>query len=362
MHPILSNRKILSGYLTGWIPIGLMLAFVLRVSSRLSLPEVIAVIVPLTAVLSIISLSAFYVCRSQDLKSTPDWLLGTTFLLASMCGSTVMMAFAWLIVWAWAHVFLELGTRFQPAVPVLAGMFCLVYLLSVVLHYLILALESSQKAEILSREAELKALKAQVNPHFLFNSLNSISALTTLDPSTARQMCIALSDFLRNSLRLGEKASIPLGQELALTRNYLDVEKIRFGPKLRIAQQLGPGCDACEVPPLLVQPLVENAVKHGIATLPDGGEIILTGQRSRDQLRLVIENPFDPDAPSAQKTGFGLIGVRNRIRSRYGAAGKLEIEVEPALYRVILSLPWISSQGHQSEESLIHEHTNPHSR
>jgi len=341
LHPILRDRRILSGYLTGWVPIGLMLAFVLSVSSHLNWAEVAAVIVPLTAILAFVCLSAWYLCRSRDLRSTPDWKLAVTFLLASMCASTVVMVFGHLDVWALGHFFPGLEQRFRPAIPALAGMFSLVYLLSIVLHYLILALESSQKAEIVSREAEIKALKAQVNPHFLFNSLNSISALTSIDPVKARQMCIALSDFLRNSLRLGERASIPLSEELTLTKSYLDVERVRFGQKLRIRQYLEEGCEDCDVPPLLVQPLVENAIKHGIATLAQGGEIALTGERSNGQLRVTVENPFDPDAPPAQKTGFGLLGVRNRIHARYGNAGKLEIDVQPAVYRVVLLLPWV---------------------
>jgi two-component system, LytTR family, sensor histidine kinase AlgZ len=344
LHPIFRNRDFLRAYFPGWIPIGLMLAFVLRVSTNLQWIEVVSIIVPLTGILSVVCLSAWYVCRSFDLRTTPDWKLLVTFLPAAMCGSTIMMVFAHLLVWSFGHVFPGLEKRFAPGIPVLAGMFSLAYLLAIVLHYLVLALESSQKAEILSREAELKALKAQVNPHFLFNSLNSISALTSIDPGRARQMCVALSDFLRSSLRLGEQTSIPLGEELALTTSYLDVERVRFGPKLRIRQQLADGCAECSIPPLLVQPLIENAIKHGIATLPEGGEIALSSERRDNHLRLVIENPFDPDAPPAQRTGFGLLGVRNRLHARYGAAGRLEIDVQPALYRVILSVPWSNSE------------------
>lgn len=345
MHPIFRNAQFLRAYLPAWLPIGLILAVVLRISTRLSWLEVVAVITPLTVVLAIVCLSAWYLARSFDLRTTADWKLFAAFMPAAMCASTVVMACGHMIVWSLGHVFPSLAARFHPAIPVLAAMFCLVYLLAIMLHYLVLALESSQKAEILSREAELKALKAQVNPHFLFNSLNSISALTSIDPARARQMCIALSDFLRNSLRLGERASIPLSEELALARSYLEVERVRFGPKLRVLQRMGEGCEQCDVPPLLVQPLVENAIKHGIATLAEGGEIAVTGERVDGLLRVTVENPFDPDAPPAQRTGFGLAGVRNRLEARYGSGGKLEIQVEPALYRVLLWMPWTDGQS-----------------
>jgi LytS/YehU family sensor histidine kinase len=108
---------------------------------------------------------------------------------------------------------------------------------------------------------------------------------------------------------------------------------------------MGEGCEQCDVPPLLVQPLVENAIKHGIATLAEGGEIAVTGERVDGLLRVTVENPFDPDAPPAQRTGFGLAGVRNRLEARYGSGGKLEIQVEPALYRVLLWMPWTDGQS-----------------
>ena len=148
--------------------------------------------------------------------------------------SAVVLAIVQLLLGAGSRISPTLKARFHLAMPVLAGMVFLCYLLSIALHYAMLAVESSKQAEILSREAELKALKAQVNPHFLFNSLNSISALTTIDAKRAREMCIRLSDFLRISLRLGEKATIPFGEELSLTNSYLDVEQIRFGVRLRV--------------------------------------------------------------------------------------------------------------------------------
>jgi len=216
----------------------------------------------------------------------------------------------------------------------------LLYLLSIALHYALFAVQSSREAEILAREAELKALKAQINPHFLFNSLHSISALTTLDPAKARDMAIRLSDFLRSSLRLGDRGTILFSEELALARTYLEVERVRFGERLRVVEDIATGCGDCEVPPLMVQPLVENAIKHGIATLVDGGEISMRARRSIDGMRFVIENPFDPEAPATHRNGIGLANVRNRLEARYGSAAHLEIEVDVNRYRVVLWMPF----------------------
>jgi LytS/YehU family sensor histidine kinase len=221
----------------------------------------------------------------------------------------------------------------------LAGIVDLLYLLAIALHYVLLAVQSSREAEILAHEAELKALKAQINPHFLFNSLHSISALTAVDAVKAREMCIRLSDFLRATLRFGERNTVSFSEELALSKSYLEVEQVRFGRRLRVLEDIDAGCADCDVPPLLIQPLVENAVRHGIASLVEGGEIAIRGRRSPDAMRFVIENPFDPEAPAARKNGIGLANVRNRLQARYGGAARLDIEIEENRYRVVLLLP-----------------------
>ena len=256
-----------------------------------------------------------------------------------MIASGLLLMIASGLVAALSGPFPDLETKFRPSIAVVAALTVVMYVLSTAFHYAVLAVESSRRAEVLAREAELRALKAQVNPHFLFNSLNSISALTAIDPVKARDMCIRLSDFLRISLRLGERATISFGEEWELARTYLDVEQVRFGKRLSVCEKIDTACANCDVPPLLVQPLVENAIKHGIATLVEGGEIRVSGSRSKDGMRFVIENPFDPDAPLSRKSGIGLRNVRDRLRARYGGAARLEIAVAENRYSVALSLP-----------------------
>jgi len=347
MHPVFRSKNGLLFYLAAWIPVGIMLTLMARVAGRFRWAESASITVPLTFLLACVCLAPWYSCRYLPLRSTPPWKLLINHLVAAMCATAIVMVLTnHLVVPISNRVFPRVHQGYASALPVLGGMVDLIYLLSIALYYVVLAIESSRQAELLSREAELKAIKAQINPHFLFNSLNSISALTTLDPPKAREMCIRLSDFLRTSLRLGERATIPFSEELALTRSYLDVEQVRFGQRLRVRQDFDPLCFDLEIPPLLVQPLVENAIKHGIATLTDGGEIALTGERVGNIIRVIIENPFDPDAPVARQNGFGLASVRNRLHARYGTAARLDVEVGQNLYRVMLSLPCNSSGEH----------------
>jgi LytS/YehU family sensor histidine kinase len=184
-----------------------------------------------------------------------------------------------------------------------------------------------------------QALKAQVNPHFLFNSLNSISALTTIDAGQAREMCVRLADFLRTSLPLAERVTVSLAEEMALMKMYLDVEQVRFGGRLRLKQEIDPACSDCDVPALLIQPLVENAVKHGMAMRAQGSEISLSGRRDHDWLRFSIGHPYAPEAPSASRNGLGLRNIRDHLESRYSGSARMDIKVEERLYSVMLTLP-----------------------
>jgi two-component system, LytTR family, sensor histidine kinase AlgZ len=339
MHPVFRTRNGFFLYLFIWNPIFLLLTLAVSVAGRLQWLEAISVTGPVTLVFAAVCLAPWYACRALPLRTTPRWKIFTHQFVAAMWATAIVMVFAHVLANLFGRVFPGLPRAFHSAAPVLGGMLDLLYCLAIAIYYVLLAMESSRQAELLSREAELKAIKAQVNPHFLFNSLNSISALTTIDPAKAREMCIRLSDFLRASLRLGERTSIPFGEELALTRSYLDVEQVRFGPRLRITQEFDPVCSDIEVPPLLVQPLVENAIKHGIATLTDGGEIAITGRRLRDIIRVTIENPFDPEAPAARRNGFGLASVRKRLHARYGTAARLDVEADNNRFRAMLSLP-----------------------
>lgn len=339
MHPIFRTGTGLVSYIIIWVVFGLLFTFVLSVSAHLLWTESALLIAPVILVLGLGCLAPWYSVRALPLGSTPLWKLVGTHVVTGMCVTAIALAPARLVAFTLRSVSPGLSSRFHTGLPTLAGMGLLIYLLSVALHHALQAVESSRQAEVLSREAELKALKAQVNPHFLFNSLNSISALTSSDPAKARDMCVRLSEFLRNSLRLGERTSIPFSEELALTKTYLEVEQVRFGARLRISQDFEQACGNCEVPPLLVQPLVENSIKHGIATLVEGGEIAMSGRRMRDFVQIVIENPFDPEAPETRRNGFGLASVRNRLSARYGPAARLDIQVEGNRYRVMLTIP-----------------------
>ncbi len=348
MHPILATPVRLALYLLAWSVPGGVLAGVLAAGGAQTWTEALAVTGPLMAVYSLICLSPWYMCRVTPLRPGSITRVLFAHSLAAAAASLLLVGVATQILPLVEKLLAaeKLEQRFAPQFPLLFGMGAIFYLLAVAIHYVFLAVEASRAAEsralesqVFAREGELKALKMQVNPHFLFNSLNSISALTTVDPVKARRMCVMLSDFLRSTLGLGEKESIGFSEELALVRAYLSVEQVRFGSRLRVEEDIGEGCDDCAVPPLLLQPLVENAVKHGVATVLDDGWVRVSALRRDGKLVVAVENGFDPDGPTAAKNGLGLVNVRRRLEVRYGGSARLDVCGAASRYRVEMTLP-----------------------
>jgi LytS/YehU family sensor histidine kinase len=233
----------------------------------------------------------------------------------------------------------------QIAIIFLSGV--LLFLLAVAIHYVLGLLEESRVAEkralelqVFAREAELRALRAQIDPHFLFNSLNSISALALSNPQAARRMCLLLADFTRTSLAVGGKRTISLAEELKITETFLEIEKVRFGDRLTVNLQVHGDCLQCRVPPLLIQPLLENAVKHGIAPLLEGGRISIEGQKIGRVIQLTMENPYDPQMPSSAGTGLGIRNLRERLANLFAEDARLELQLTDGRFRVLLQLPY----------------------
>jgi two-component system, LytTR family, sensor histidine kinase AlgZ len=306
---------------------------------------------PLAALGLALLLPVRYLCRSLPLGTAPlSRLLATHGLAALFIGAAWVFFGAGLARFATANglppMDPSLAARYRDHVPGLLGGGVLLYLLSAFFSYMVLAVEASRHAEqqslemaVLAREAEIKALRAQVHPHFLFNSLNSISALTTSDPPKAREMCILLAEFFRKTLALGDRPSVSLDEELTVARTYLAIEGLRLGARLEVVEAVDEASRACFLPPLLLQPLVENAIRHGIATRIEGGVLRIAGETDGRTLRLRVENPFDPDSPARPGVGLGLSNARKRLRVRYGDAAELDAERAQDRFCVTLRLP-----------------------
>lgn len=181
------------------------------------------------------------------------------------------------------------------------------------------------RAEQLVAEARLRSLESRLHPHFLFNTLNSISALIRIDPAQAERIVGRLSALLRASLDTTSRSLIPLGQELAMVEDYVDIERARFGDKLRGRVEVPPELRDAQVPPLSVQSLVENAVKHGITPLRSGGEILVSASADQRQLTIEVSDTGGGFDLTALRAGHGLDSLVRRLDTLFSEKARLNV-------------------------------------
>jgi two-component system, LytTR family, sensor kinase len=197
------------------------------------------------------------------------------------------------------------------------------------------------KAETQLQISELENLKKQLNPHFLFNALNSIKALTISDGKQARESIIQLSDLLRLSLNLGEQQRATLSEEIKLAQNYLALEKLRFDNRLMYEFDIQADLDNVLIMPMSLNTLLENAVKHGIGQLKSGGKIITTAFANQGILTIQVENTgsYDPK-PKSNEGGIGLENLHKRLALQYGDKASFTIENENKMVKAVIKMPF----------------------
>lgn len=198
------------------------------------------------------------------------------------------------------------------------------------------------------KEAELRALKSQINPHFIFNSLNSLRGLIDENPDRARQAVTQLANLLRYSLQSGQLETVPFEDELRTVNDYLALEQVRHEERLRVRLEIEPGVLGLSIPPMLLQTLVENAVKYGIAPRREGGEIAILARCERGQLRLQVTNPGTL-AAGGGSTGVGLRNAAERLQLLFGAHATLDLrEGPPGCVTAGVVIPLGASPVHDS--------------
>jgi Histidine kinase len=349
MHPILKQRSRLMLYLAVWVAFGLLLAPVLVLGGGAPVVWAIEFAVPLSLVLGLQSLSFWYLVQSMPPGETPIVRMVVTWLTAG-----VVSLATWLLLgYIWASWLMpetdQYGDVGLTMLPLMVFAGAIGISLAVLGHYLGGAFQRSRNAErralelqVLAREAELKSLRAQLDPHFLFNSLNSVAALIGNDSTAARQMCFLMAQFFRKSLTLAREQAITLSDEVSLAETFLAIEKVRFGERLRSRFDITDDVRDVAVPPLVLQPLVENAVHHGVAHLLEGGEVTVQARRREGFLELVVQNPCDPDRPASRGTGVGLSNVRSRVETLCGHRASVDVDAREAHFRVSILLPAVN--------------------
>lgn len=345
MHPVLVRRSRLLLYIAVWVVFGLFISVILIYGGRAPVEWALEFAVPLAVLLGMQSLSFWYLVQSMP-AGTP-----LPRMVVSWLGAGTIALGLWLAAaYAWAIWLLDPGQSYPESavgsIPLLVFAGAIGILLAVLGHYLAGAYQRSREAErralelqVYAREAELKSLRAQLDPHFLFNSLNSVAALIGQDAVAARQMCFLMAQFFRKSLTLAREQAIPLAEEISLVETFLAIERVRFGERLRSRFDVSEEVRQVSVPPLVLQPLVENAVHHGVAHLLEGGDVCVTARRSNGLLEIIVENPCDPDRPPSRGTGMGIANVRSRVETLCGNRASVDVDAKDDHFRVSILLP-----------------------
>jgi len=196
------------------------------------------------------------------------------------------------------------------------------------------------QSELLAK-TEIQLLQSQINPHFLFNSLNSVSSLTVTDPLKAREMIVKLSDFMRYSLSSRNDQPVTLQNEMESLRLYLQIEKVRFGDRLMIEEDISPECLPALLPGMLLQPLYENAVKHGVYESTEEVIIKTTARKKNDFVIITVANNVDTESVVTRKgAGIGLKNVRSRLELFYGEKADITVSRTDESFTVVVSFPF----------------------
>jgi LytS/YehU family sensor histidine kinase len=196
-------------------------------------------------------------------------------------------------------------------------------------------------------EARLDALRMQLHPHFLFNTLHAISTLVHKDPNAADEMIGNLSELLRAALDTSDRQEVTLGEELSFLDHFLEIQQTRFGERLRVERQVDTALLAAYVPTLILQPLVENAIRHGVEPHPGPGVIAIAARREGEGLRLTVrDNGAGPKPAAREREGIGLANTRARLEQLYGATARLRFSAAAEGYTAELEIPYHEHPSH----------------
>ncbi len=353
MHPFFRRPRHLLYALIFWSPLSLGLAALLRLLTGIGMARAMLLAFPVMFFLLLGAISTWFICRFTPLAGNSLLRLSLTHLTGS-----IFLAFAVLV---FLHFYTALLAAIDtvgkwPEIEIRVRLLFLftaqiIYFLSILFHYLLAAMEKNREAEkkllqaeLVRSRFELQAMRATIHPHFLFNSLTALSGLIIKEPRQAREICLQLADFLRYTLKMTQHHRITLGEELEHLRNYLAIESMRLGSRLSVAWKLEPALPACLLPPMLLQPLLENAIKHGIQPRLDGGCITFQARITGPGLEFIITNPLpEEEFRPPTGTGLGLKTIRRRLADEFGREARLNTERTENEFSVHLVMPRVET-------------------
>lgn len=347
-HPITGNRRSVLIYIIVWVIISSLQGFLLWYFLRFPTIQVITDALISNLSFSFLGLLAWYPTRYIPFQRHNPVYSIMAHIIAGVIVLAIWVLISYLLlssIFSLKEEYLQFLNRTLAWRTIVGG---LVYLVLVLIYYLVSnsqklqeRVQQEERLKNLVRDTELSMLKSQINPHFLFNSLNSISSLTMSSPGEARDMIIRLSDFLRYSLKHRENEYVPLKEEVRRMKDYLAIEKIRFGEKLQYEFDIHEACEDFPVPTMIFQPLFENAIRHSVYESVEPVKVRFECVLEESTMKATITNDYDPEIPTRKGTGVGLENVRQRIQLAYQGKGTVQWGAADGVFTVTIFIPRI---------------------
>jgi two-component system, LytTR family, sensor kinase len=345
-NPILSNIRNIYLYLLFWLIVilinFLLLNFLLNFDILISLADSFV----FNSILGGLGLSFWYSTRYISFENTGFYKILINHLTGAIVVSALWLFCGYLVMKFVLSLNNNYYSFFTATLPWRFLIGVLLYFVITSFYYLIIYYSGFQERKLheaelknLVTQAELKSLKFQINPHFIFNSLNSMSALTTIDPEKARNMILKLAEFLRFTLANNDQQKNKLKEELKNIKLYLEIEKIRFEDKFDFTEELTDECLESEVPNMLLQPLFENAIKHAVYESLEKVKVNLKCSGENGYLKIEVSNTYDPEVKSKKGTGVGLKNISERLKLIYHLDELMKVDNENGTFKVTLFIP-----------------------
>lgn len=344
-NPILKSAKNILFYILFIVIIANLYANLISFDSKASVTITIVDAVVFNLLIGLLGFSFWYSSVYLSIENNK-----ISKVILTHFGGGILISVVWMVIGYFIVISIVTDTELFNIffVDTLKSRFIigiLYYFLMTAFYYIVIYYSGFQERVIketelknLVTEAELRSLKFQINPHFIFNSLNSMSALTEIDPKKAKQMIIKLADFLRYTLANNDRQKNTLNEELKNIKLYLDIEKIRFEEKFEYVEELQEECGKTEIPSMILQPLFENAIKHAVYETLDTVRIKLTCVKQDDFLKITLCNNFEGESHK-KGAGVGLKNIKDRLKLIYQQDNLMEVKKENNKFIVNIFIP-----------------------
>ncbi len=342
-HPLLSNSRYLILYGLFWILVSTANAMIGWNYYDMPIEQALINSFVQYLFFAVLALNIWYVVKYNTVESNTWLRLFVFHLVAATIFVLLWVYFSGLVIGLIDPRLKEYLTMSFPSRFLSGYLFYVFYVFffMAIIYYQNFREKVKREGELKSliREAELHALKSQINPHFLFNSLNSISSLTMSDPGRAQEMVINLSTLMRYSLKHGQDERVTFGTELENNKLYLAIEKVRFGSKLQPVFRVDESCFGALIPNMILQPVYENAIKYGVYEATEPVEIITEASCNGEFLEITVSNAYDHTISSKKGEGIGLRNIRERLQIIYGNPALLKIRDTRKHFSITLTIP-----------------------